>query len=376
MKRFMLLLAAALTALALTAGCDNETAPANDVDMDFAFADDAAGGGDTIIADTEETPDLAQDDLLTDGDTVPDFGYNVFFQVMTMFTFGQPMAMSFGAIMKTAREELGPDDEDTPLPVDTCEFSTGATETPTPECTSDDECAPEQKCLADTDNNGNPIAGTESCKTPGRESLDRGPIIVTGFIGGPVTFLYEPNDQVYKKDGTGDGQIDIALLAFNLEYSLAGEGQEGLKAFSGTVYMPPSLELTHPELKPGSGSMPFPAAEIDPTKDVLIKWSQANPGAEMDLTLTGESGSVVCRVSDDGEFTIPVELVSQITFGTGFNAFANNIILDRKFSENMEGDNVTAGRFTAEEMITVMVNTVAAADTDPSPDDDAVLPDN
>jgi hypothetical protein len=375
MKRSVMMFAAVVTALFLTIGCDNEKKETITTDLDFAPVDNSMPDGDAIVTDTEETPDLAQDDLLTDEDSVPDFGYNVFFQVMTMFTFGQPMAMSFGAIMKTAREELG-GEEDTHLPVDTCEFDNGETETPTPECTSDEECAPEQKCLADTDNNGNPIAGTESCKTPGRASLDRGPIIVTGFVGGPVTFLFEPNDQVYKKDGTGDGSIDIALLAFNIEYSLAAEGQDDLKSFSGTVYMPPSLELTYPELKPGSGSMPFPAADIDPTKDVLIKWSQANPGAEMDLTLTGESGSVVCRVSDDGEFTIPVELVSQITFGTGFNAFANNIILDRKFSENMEGDNVSAGMFTAEEMITVMVNAVAGTDTDPTSDEDALLPDN
>ncbi len=375
MKRSVMMFAAVVTALFLTMGCDNDKKETNTTDLDFAFSDDtAAPDGDSIVADTGETPDLVQDDLLSDSDTVPDFGYNVFFQVMTMFTFGQPMAMSFGAIMKTAREELDPDQE-THLPLDTCEFSTGG-ETPTPECTSDDECAPEQKCLADTDNNGKAIAGTESCKTPNREPLDRGPIIVTGFVGGPVTFLYEPNDRVYKKDGTGDGSIDIALLAFNLDYTLAAEGQDDLQAFSGTVYMPPSLELTYPELKPGSGSMPFPAADVDPTKDVLIKWSQPNPGAEMDLTLTGESGSVVCRVTDDGEFTIPVALVSQITFGTGFNAFANNIILDRKFSENMEGENVTAGMFTAEEMITVMVNAVTASDVDVISDEDELLPDN
>lgn len=374
MKRPVMMFAAVVTALFLTIGCDNDKK--TDIDNDTQVTDNGSPDGDTILADTEESPDLGQDDLLTDADTGPDFGYNVFFQVMTMFTFGQPMAMSFGAIMKTAREELEPGEEETPLPVDTCEFSTGETETPTPECTSDEDCAPEQKCLPDTDNNGNPIAGTESCKTPGRASLDRGPVVIAGFIGDPVTFLYEPNDQVYKKDGTGDGQIDIALLGFGLDYTLTAEGQDDLQSFTGTVHMPPSLELTYPELKPGSGSMPFPAAEIDPAEDVLVQWADPNPGEELDLTLTGQSGSVVCRVADDGEFIIPAELVSQITFGTGFYAVANNIILNRKVAGTIEGASVTVGAFNAEEMITVMVNAVAGTDDDPSPDDDALLPDN
>ncbi|HOW52819.1 MAG TPA: hypothetical protein PLV42_12345 [bacterium] len=377
MTRFLMIFTACL-AIVILSGCDNDKTTATDADSavtdDAPFDGDAVlSDGDDLLTDTEEISD--EDDLLSDTDTGPDFGYNVFFQVMTIFTFGQPMAMSFGTIMKTAREELEPEEAETPLPVDTCEFSNGETETPTPECTSDEECAPEQKCLADTDNNGNPIAGTESCKTSGRASLDRGPVIITGFVGDPATFLFEPNDQVYKKDGTGDGSLDIALLGFGLDYTLAAEGQGDLQPFTGTVHMPPSLDLTYPELTTG-GSLPFPSATIDPTKDVLIKWADPNPGEELDLTLTGESGSVVCRVADDGEFVIPVALVSQITFGTGFNAFANNILLSRKVAGTIEGASVTVGAFNAEEMITVMVNAVAGADTDPVTDEDTLLPDN
>jgi len=365
-----------VTAVLLFCSCENSSQKSTGDGDSVTDIDVSAEDEDSIVAEVEESPDLTQDDLLPDEDGAgeTDFGYNVFFQVMTIHVFGQPMAMAFGLVMKTAREDLDPEEE-THLPVDTCEFDSGETETPTPECVSDEECAPEQRCLPDTDNNGNPIAGTESCKTPDRESLDRGPVIITGFVGGPAIFLYEPNDQVYKKDGTGDGSIDIALLAFGIDYSLAGDGQGDLKPFSGEIFMPPSLELTYPELTTG-GSLPFPTANIDPTKDVLIQWAEPNPTGEMDLTLTGESGSVICRVADDGEFIMPAELVSQITFGTGFNVMANNIILDRKFSSPMAGGSVTAGMFATEEMVNVMVNAVVSPDDGTLPDEDALRSDN
>ncbi len=348
-----------LLAAALLCACENEKKSAKDdvtpADADAAIDDDLlvadATPDETIDETVDEIPDEVPD---VDGFNPDDPGYNIFFQIMTMEVFGQQMAMAFGVIMKTAREDLEPEEEEAEQELDTCVFLAG-TEEPTPSCTSKEDCAPEQECLPETDNNGNPIAGTERCVTPNRESLDRGPVTITGFNGGPATFLYEPNDQVYKKDGTGDGSIDAALLAFNTTYELSGAGQDDLAAFSGAIFMPPALALVSPEATTG-GSLPFPTVTIDPSIDLTVQWAEANPGGVLDLTVTGEQGSVVCRVNDDGEFTVPADLLSQITFGTGFNAMANNLILDRKYSEPMSGATVTAGTFNTEEMVMYIIN--------------------
>ncbi len=343
----------------LVLACENEK---KTVDYDTVVTDTVGGAdGDTLI--TDEVADEAADEMSDeaadeptddDGGFDPEHpGYNVFFQIMTMEVFGNPMAMAFGLIMKTAREDLETTEEEKPE-VDTCVFVAGG-DTPTPSCTSKDDCAPEQECLPETDNNGKPVPGTERCVTPNRESLDRGPVIIEGFVGGPATFLYEPNDKVYKLNGTGDGSIDMALLTFNATYELSGEGQDDLAAFSSSVFLPPSLALVSPEPTTG-GTLPFPTITINPSADLTIEWAEPNPDGTMDLTVTGEQGSVVCRVKDDGEFVVPADLLSQVQFGVGFNMMANNLILDRKYTEPMTGSSITAGTFNTEEMVMYIIN--------------------
>lgn len=344
---------------ALVAACDNDTKKSA-IDEDLVADEQEATDEDTVIPDkTEETPDLAQDEILfpdTDGGFDPEnSGYNIFFQIMTMDVFGQVSGMAFGLFLKTAREDLVVEEEEL-LALDTCVFEAGG-ETPTPSCTSKDDCAPEQECLPETDNNGNPIAGSDRCVTPDRESLDRGPVTITGFTGGPATFAYEPNDKVYKKDGTGDGSVPVDILAFDATYELSGEGMDDLAAFSASVYFPPALKLTAPEPHDGT-ALPIPAITVDTTKDLTVTWDGADPDGTIEVSMTGESGSVVCRATDDGSFTIPADLIGQITFGTGFGAMANNLILDRKYSEKMEGKSVTAGSFDTEQMMMIMVEPV------------------
>lgn len=344
---------------ALVAACDNDTKKSA-IDEDLVADEPAATDEDAIVPDmTEESPDLAQDEMIfpdADGGFDPENpGYNIFFQIMTMDVFGQVSGMAFGVFLKTAREDLVVEEEEL-LALDTCVFSAGG-ETPTPSCASKEDCAPEQECLPETDNNGNPIAGSDRCVTPNRESLDRGPVTIAGFTGGPATFAYEPNDKVYKKDGTGDGSVPVEILAFDATYELSGEGMEDLAAFSASVYFPPALKLTAPEPHTGS-AFPIPAITVDTTKDLIVTWDGADPDGTIEVSMTGESGSVVCRATDDGSFTIPADLIGQITFGTGFGAMANNLILDRKYSEKMEGKSVTAGSFDTEQMMMIMVEPV------------------
>ena len=356
----LLTVAGIIAGMFLFLACDNSTKTAREADI-VSDADTSEDVDITVPDDMlDETADESADEAF---DATPDEdasgfdptnpGYNIFFQIMTMEIFGQVNAMAFGVIMKTAREDLEPTDE-TGLELDTCVFESG-TETPTPECSSKEDCAPEQECVAETDRNGKPIPGSEHCETPNRESLDRGPVTITGFVGGPAAFLYEPNDKVYKLNGTGDGSISLDMLAFNTDYTLSGEGQDDLAPFSAAVRFPPSLALVSPEPQTG-GALPFPSVTIDPSQDLTIIWEEANPGNALDLTITGQEGSIVCRVKDDGEFTVSADLLSQVTFGTGFYAMANNLMLDRRFTRPMTGASVTAGSFNTEEMIIYIIN--------------------
>lgn len=350
MKGFLLFTVLLIVSAFLVSCSNSESKTEADVianDNAIAETDDfTAVDEDTVVPDSTEA-EIADNDAVS-GFNPDNPGYNIFFQIM-LIDFVQPSAMSFGTIMKAAREDLNPSDTANKPPLDTCVFETTQTQTPT--CTKKEDCAPEQECVPSYDNNNKPIAGSEHCETPGRVSLDMGPMTVTGFTTSPQTFAFEPNDKVYKLNGTGDGSIDIALLAFGAEYTVTFPGKDDLGAFTGTATFQPKFALTFPPTTLNQFQMPV--ITTDKTQDLVIKWDGSNPGKTMDFTMAGKNGSVVCNVSDDGEFTVPKDLFSQLELGTGMEAFGNMITISRKDSQKITGENVTAGAFGVEQLITL-----------------------
>jgi hypothetical protein len=133
----------------------------------------------------DETVDETVDEVVVDENEVPDEfdpsnpGYTVEFFFADINMMGSPTAMIAGYVMKTAREDLDEEYEGPTYMIDTCVL--GEEPPREPECESDADCAPEQKCVPDYDDQGNPEPNTEHCATPDRESLDVGPIKIKGF---------------------------------------------------------------------------------------------------------------------------------------------------------------------------------------------------
>lgn len=309
----------------------------------------------------DETVDETVDEVVVDENEVPDEfdpqdpGYTVEFFFVDMNMMGSPTAMIIGYIMKTAREDLKEVYEGPTYMIDTCVV--GEEPPREPECQSKEDCAPEQECVPDYDNNGNPRPGTEHCATPDRESLDVGPVKIKGFASGEQTFLYEPGDQVYKLDGQGDGSVDPALITYSQKYELYAEDPtpEDLNPFNGEFFLGNKLELTsHAVVSDGGGGFPF--IELDMTQPLTFKWT-GNEGGYIEMTITAmldmnTSVSVSCTVEDDGEFTIPAEYASQLQFGTGMLAQMGSMFtMTRKSTAELKGETISTGKIGSDQIV-------------------------
>ncbi|MBP1592404.1 MAG: hypothetical protein ILP22_10220, partial [Oscillospiraceae bacterium] len=254
-------------------------------------------------------------------------GYTVEFYIIDTEMMGQGQSMAIGYFMKTAREDLDPETvEDVTL--DTCVI--GESSPRVPSCTSNSDCAPEQECVPEYDN-GQPIENSEHCETPNRASLDVGPVQIAGFNGGPYTFAFEPGDQVYKLNGTGDGSIDRSLIAYGTEYTISANDliPDDLRSISATFTMPPALSLIEPAMT--EGGMFGLAVEIDNTKPLTFKWEGNGGKGYIDITIMAAQSlanmvSVTCKVRDDGEFTVPEEFTSQLVFGGGGDGMMDQML--------------------------------------------------
>ncbi|MBR6422092.1 hypothetical protein IKS86_05220 [bacterium] len=291
-------------------------------------------------------------------------GYTVEFNIIDIDMMGQGQSMAIGYFMKTAREDLE-EDEVEDVTLDTCVM--GESSPRVPKCLSKADCAPEQECVPETDSNGNVIENSEHCETPNRASLDVGPVEIAGFNGGPYPFAYEPGDQVYKMNGTGDGSIDRSLIAYGVDYTIRGENMipDDLNSLSATFRMPPMLQLIEPAATEGGT---FGAAiAIDNSKPLKFVWEGNGGQGYIDITITAAQSlantvSVTCKVIDDGEFTVPEEFASQLVFGGGGDgmmdqmlAMMNMIIFDRHTESPITGDGISVGRVSSEQLIMVNV---------------------
>lgn len=314
----------------------------------------------------DETADEVVDEVVEIDNEVPDEfnpedpGYFVEFIFADMNTMGSPMAMIAGYIMKAAREDLEETYDGPTYMLDTCVV--GEEAPGEPECTSKEDCAPEQECVPDYDDQGNPEPNTEHCATPGRESLDVGPIKIKGFGSGEQIFKFEPNDAVYKLNGEGDGSVDPTLITYDVDYTLNAEDPtpEDLDPFSAGFHMQKKFDLTSHEIVPSDQG--FPYIEIDMTQPLSFSWTAndaINGFVEFTVTAmlnTSTSVSVSCTVVDDGEFTIPAEFAANLQFGTGMFAQMGSILsMTRKVKAPMTGETITAGSISSEQIFLVNV---------------------
>ena len=274
-------------------------------------------------------------------------GFNLGFQLGSLEMMGSPMAMCFATFMPTAREDF--EGSAGAIPLGTCVTSTDAGSGPS--CTGDGDCAPEQQCLPEKDSNGQPQAGTERCVTP-RELMDVGPMEVQGFNGGPVTLAYNAGQSGAYTTPGGDGSIPDSAVAYATTYTFSGAGDsaQGLGAYSGEVYMPPRLQLQSPP----AVQLPIGIAGIEATvgQDLALVWSGSSDGS-MTITLTGGSGSLICRVPDTGQFSIPASDVEAV--GLGDMAIANMLTLERATQGSAAGAGITTSNVRAFAQILINV---------------------
>lgn len=337
----------------LTVSCDNNT----NAESDKEQLNDEADAVDENVEIPDEVDNETSDE--TAEETPDDFdvanpGYSVDFFFADMNMMGSPTAIIVGYIMKTAREDLDAEDEGPTHILDTCVIGEQAPREP--KCTSKEDCAPEQECLPE-EQDGKPIENSERCVTPNREPLDVGPIKIKGFAAGEQTFLYEPNDKVYKLNGEGDGSVDPSLVTYNQQYELYAENPtlDDLDPFSGEFFLGNKLELTSHTIVSDGGSG-FPFIELDMMQPLTFKWT-GNESGYVEMTITAmlnmnTSVSISCTVEDDGEFTVPPEYASQLIFGTGMMAqMASMFTMTRKSTSKLSGETVSSGKIGSDQVL-------------------------
>jgi hypothetical protein len=97
--------------------------------------------------------------------------------------------------------------------------------------------------------------------------------------------------------------------------------------------------------------------EASTSEALALEWSGENPDGDITLTIAGgqsDGTSVVCRVADDGAFTIPAEMMADS--GLGSFAFFNMLTIDRRGEGHAIGDGLTFGAIEA--IQTVLINVI------------------
>ncbi len=352
MKRFFTLFS--LFLILFFVACSNQTT-GTPVDAengeDTDIAPDSSTNEDADIIDENDTID--QDNEVSDEDSERPEGYTIAFTIGDISLMGSGVTLATGYVMAVAREDLIKQEEE--KPDGTCTFFE-APPKPVKECETDEDCAPEQRCLPRTDSRNNPIPDSDRCVTPDRESLDVGPVTISGFTSGTEQFLFEPNDKVYKQNGQGDGKVDPSLIAYDADYTVTGPDKptvDGLGIFTATAHMPAKLSLLEPAVQ--SGGM-MPSIPVDPKGDLHLKWSSAGGDLPVTINITGESGYISCHVMDSGDLTVSRELISQVTFATGMMAMKNTLEMIRHIKVPFQGTGVKAGTLDMEQRIVISMN--------------------
>jgi hypothetical protein len=292
--------------------------------------------GDDTGKNTDDTSTEEEDRPVFDPD---DPGVYMFLTLGGIEMMGQPIELAMGGFAPAAREDFEVDEADD-LPRDTC--AVVSQETPVGECVTDEDCAPEQECVQDYDDEGNPEAGSEHCATP-RDLIDVGAMTLEGANGGALTLSYNMGQSgAYTVAGT-DGTVNAGTLAYDVTYTFSGDGDsaQGLGAFSGELYMPAQLALTSPVM--GDVGMGMEGITVSTSSDLTLGWTGSSDGVlKVDLagaSFTGETGAIHCVLEDDGEFTIPADMVAEAKLGE--LALLNMLTLERATEGSAQADGLS-----------------------------------
>lgn len=300
--------------------------------------------------------DSTTDNMQQDAEEVAEFdpdnpGLSVNMMLISMSIMGQDMVIAAGAVHTSVREYFNAPPEAL-LPVDTCVLGT---EEQVSQCSSSADCAPEQECVPEKDNDGNPVPQSEHCETP-VELLDVGEILVSGFADGDKSFSYNMSQSgTYTENGQGEGQIDAGALAYDTVYQLEGAGSSnlGLGAFSGELRVPPALTLTSPAITQNEFGMSI--VTVNPAQPLMLRWNGSqNPANTFTLTLAGTDNTLRCRLADDGEFEISSELLGQLGLNTML-AMLNNLSIDYTIKGTIEGSGITTSDFSFQQVINISI---------------------
>jgi hypothetical protein len=322
----------ALALLLLATGCPGGPLGKN--------ADDT-GSGDT--APEEEVPVFDPDDP----------GVYMFLTLGGLEMIGQTMELALGGFMPAAREDFETEGGDS-TPIDSCVVV--SQETPVGECVTDEDCAPEQECVPDYDDEGNPVTGTEHCATP-RDLIDVGSMTLEGARSGPLTLSYNMGQSGAYTTPGGDGTVSAGTLAYDTTYSFYGDGDSarGLGAFSGEIYMPAQLALSSPPV--GDVGMGMEGIAVTLGSDLTLTWTGSSDGVlKLDLagaSFTGASGAIHCVLADDGEFTIPADMVAEAQLGE--LAMLNMLTLERATTGSAEGEGLSMAAVDTTQTLLVFV---------------------
>ncbi|MCK5809106.1 hypothetical protein KAH37_08995 [bacterium] len=304
----------------------------------------------------EVVDEVSDEDGSDTGFNPDDPGYSVVFTVSPLAFMGNDMGIAAGGISISAREDFGKEEDSFPA-IDSCEFRAKVEHVK--ECLSSDDCAPEQVCEPDTNASGDPIANSDRCVTK-NPALDVGPVTIAGFNSGPITFVFQGADKGYAQEGSGEAEIDMSLIAFNTEYTLVGEAEtvDDLGRFEGTSYMPERFIITEPVTVAGTS---FPFMVIKNKTAFSLKWTGTDGKTPVNITLTGENGSLVCQVNDDGEFTVseadmmPLLLAADQDM-VGMKIPSNQLEVQKISKGVVSGDGVTRGELETSVLFMTMVS--------------------
>lgn len=97
------------------------------------------------------------------------------------------------------------------------------------------------------------------------------------------------------------------------DYIFRATGSQQAPSFAARVSAPPTFEVEMiGHVTAGAGTIPIPRSQ-----DLRISWSPGGHDGEMFITLVTSNQGLVCRVPDDGEFTISRGHVSDMYSGRG-----------------------------------------------------------
>ena len=301
--------------------------------------------GSDIASDSAATADSGQPPVEFNP-AVPGISISMIISLVNMMA--QDMGIAAGVVATARREELEPEGG-AQIGLDTCVFGVGGHART---CNSNADCAPEQQCVPETDSNGSPIADSEHCETP-TETIDVGSFTISGFATGTKTFMYNAGQQgAYTENGQGDGQVQPADIAFDTTYELTGSGNagHGLGTFTGSVTVPPSFSLTAPSVT--TDSMGMAVIPIDPAVGLTLQWNgSGNPNNFLVISISGQSDTLTCRVTDDGELTIRPEYLAPL--GMSSMSMMNAVTLETNVVGKISGEGLTVGELTFQQTLMV-----------------------